>query len=312
MKSINRDRDQADGIRERIKAIEKIENYSLICPTPKSVKVELASMCNLKCSFCYNQHSVRKGFMSLEDFQNIIQQLVDLRVKEVGLLFLGESTMNPNLIEMIKVAKGLGVPYLFLTTNGVLVKKQLMKDIVNSGLDSLKWSINHADRDEFLKETGVDAFDIVIDNIKKTAEYAYQSDSSISLYASSTVYDVENVPIKMQSFVDAHVKPYVSEHYFFNINNQGGLIKDGHFSSDYCNRLPVVPCPRIFNNSYITSDMKVASCCSAFIDDFIVGDLRRNSFKEIWNSDIMINLRRCHLDNKLEGTVCHRSGEAFI
>ena len=312
MKSINCDGDQVDGIRKRIKEIEQVESYSLICPTPKSVKIELASICNLKCSFCFNQYGERKGLMALEDYRNIIQQLVDLRVREVGLLFLGESTMNPNLVEMIKIAKELGVPYLFLTTNGVLVKDDLMKDIVDSGLDSLKWSINHATRGEFLQETGVDAFDIVIDNIKKTAEYARQSGSKINLYASSTVYDIDNIPGEMQAFVNNHIKPFVREHYFFNINNQGGLIKDNHFSSDYCNRLPVVPCPRIFNNSYITSDMKVASCCSAFTNDFIIGDLKKKSFAEIWNSETMINLRRCHLNNNLENTICHRPKGAAV
>jgi MoaA/NifB/PqqE/SkfB family radical SAM enzyme len=307
MGSINYDKDRVDGIRKRIKAIEEIDNYSLICPTPKSVKIELASMCNLKCSFCYNQYSKRKSLMALEDYKNIIQQLVDLRVQEVGLLFLGESTLNPNLVEMIKIAKQLGVPYVFLTTNGVLVKDQLMRDVVDSGLDSLKWSINHYSRDKFLNETGVDAFDTVVDNIKKALQYVNQSKSNLSLYASSTVYDVDNVDSQMKQFVDEHVKPYVREHYYFNLNNQGGLIKDEHFNIDSCNRLPVVPCPRIFNNSYITSDMKVACCCSAFTDDFIVGDLRKNSFSEIWNDETMINLRRSHLDHDLKDTICCRA-----
>lgn len=306
MQSIDENIDKVDGIRTRVKAMEELQCRDIICPPPKSLKIELSSKCNLQCDFCYNKNSARKSFLDFSDYEKIIKEAAELGIEQVGLLFLGESTLYPQLVQAIKLAKEkYKIPYVFLTTNGVLMSGPLMRDICETGLDSLKWSINHPTAISFYEHTKVNAFDTVVKNIRDTYNYVKQNNLPIKLYASSAVYDVNNVEDRMKWFVEVYVKPYVDEHYFFEINNQGGLIKDSHFQCDSCNRLPIVPCPRLFNNSYITSDFKVAYCCAAFNDKFIVGDLHENSFMEIWNSEKMRKLRKAHLDNNLAGTICY-------
>ena len=306
MQSMNNDIDRADGIRTRVKDMEKIQCLDTVCPPPKSLKIELSSKCNLKCDFCYNKQSERHNFMDFDDYESVIKTASELGIEQVGLLFLGESTLYPKLIDAIKLAKEkYNIPYVFLTTNGLLVKDQLMKDLCNSGLDSLKWSINHCSVEDFLKHTKIDGFYTILNNIRNTHEYVKSNNLSLKLYASSAIYDVNNISNEMKNFVDNKIKPYVNEHYYFEINNQGGLIKNNHFTSSYCNRLPVVPCPRLFNNSYITSDMKVACCCAAFTKDFLLGDLKQESFMDIWNGEKMRILRQAHLSGQIENTVCY-------
>lgn len=301
MESINENVvDKIDGIRTRVKDMEEINNLSIVCPPPKSLKIEPSASCNLACSFCYHKKSKRSGFMSLEDFETAIKIAYDYKIPQVGLLFLGEPTLNPSLPEMIYLAKyKYQIPYVFMTSNGIVQEQQLF-DIMHSGLDSLKWSVNYWDQKSFKQETGVNAFYTMLKNIKLAASY----ETKTKLYASSAVYDVDNVRPELQQFIEHEIKPYVYEHYYFKLNNQGGLVQDEHFNTPYCNRLPMVPCPRLFNNSYITWDLKVALCCSAFTDDFIVGDLKKNTFEEIWNGPKMQELRQAHLNKDVSHIIC--------
>ena len=300
MQSIDQNEDKTNGIRVRIKEMEEINRLSTICSSPKSLKIEVSASCNLACHFCYHRQCGRNGLMTKDDFYKAIQVAADYKIPQVGLLFLGEPTMNDLLPEFVTIAKNeFHIPYVFITTNGV-TSEDMIRRLMNSPLDSLKWSVNQPNRERFFKENGVDGFDTQMRNIKLAAAL----DKHTKLYASSAVYDVDHVEPEMTKFIDLEVKPYVYEHYYFKLNNQGGLIQDEHFHTIHCNRLPIIPCPRLFNNSYITYDLKVALCCSAFTDDFLLGDLRKESFESIWNGKKMQELRMAHLSGDVSKTIC--------
>lgn len=301
MESINQTTDKIDGIRTRVKDMEDIDSLSVICGRPKSLKIEVSASCNLGCQFCFHRNSEHDGLMTMADYIKAIEIAYKYKIPQVGLLFLGEPTMNPDLPKMITIAKKTyKIPYVFITSNG-MCSKDMIKDIMNSGLDSLKWSVNYPTKESFARGTGVDGFSTMVENIKYAATF---KSSNTKLYASSAVYDVNNIDPELFKFIEKEIKPYVYEHYYFKLNNQGGLIQDDHFQTMHCNRLPVIPCPRLFNNSYITHDLKVALCCSAFTDDFIIGDLKKDSFDNIWNGKKMQNLRKAHLSGDVSNIIC--------
>ena len=71
-------------------------------------------------------------------------------LKEVGCFYLGESfsAIQSFLIWAIGYAKT-KVPYVFLTTNGSLAKPEYIERCMEAGLDSLKFSINASDDEQF-------------------------------------------------------------------------------------------------------------------------------------------------------------------
>lgn len=291
-------------ITERILDNNKIE-YNYICKPPKSVKIQLASICNLQCNYCYNKFIERTNkFIDFEAFKKIIIQLKQFNVKQIGLLFLGQSTLYPKLIDCINFTKQIGIEYVFLTTNGLLIKDKLLKQIAHSKLDSLKFSINHFSESQFYNQTNINGLNIILQNLKNISEYIKQNNLALNLYASSALYDIENIDNSITEFINLNIKPYVKEHYFFKLNNRGGLIKNQYFQQSYCNESKV-PCPRIFNNSYITTDLKVMSCCCGFTSKYEIGDLNKKSFQEIWNDQKIINLRKAHLKNDIKNTICY-------
>jgi len=116
--------------------------------------IEISSLCNNKCSYCpasiQGEHR-QVGFMSMDVFELTIAWIKHFvkegTQKEVNFFGVGEPTLNPELINMIKYAR-LHLPVvlpLHLNTNGKLMTKELARALKDAG-------INHID------VTGHDAY----------------------------------------------------------------------------------------------------------------------------------------------------------
>jgi MoaA/NifB/PqqE/SkfB family radical SAM enzyme len=111
---------------------------------PDSIKIEITSRCNYKCPYCLTWKTKREtGDIDRKFLYRIFKEAHNVGVKEIGMFLLGESFLVKDLPDYIKYAKEeVGIEYVFLTTNGSLCSPKRTIDIINSGLDSLKFSIN--------------------------------------------------------------------------------------------------------------------------------------------------------------------------
>jgi radical SAM protein with 4Fe4S-binding SPASM domain len=105
----------------------------------KIVEIEINSYCNLACSYCPNREFERKekGDMSLEDYNSIIDQLIDLNFKgRISHEFYGEPTLHPNYDEIIEVTKK-KLPHckLELYSNATRLDKDRIEKLFDLGLD---------------------------------------------------------------------------------------------------------------------------------------------------------------------------------
>ena len=57
-------------------------------------------------------------------------------------------------------------------------------------------------------------------------------------------------------------------------------------------------CPQPFTRISIIEDGRVSPCCTDSNLDLIVGDLKKQSLLEIWESKEMQNVRKLHSDGK--------------
>ena len=148
-------------ITDRIDAITKIpESYRFATlPAPKSVKIEISPRCNYRCGFCAlrNREVQPKWDMDLGLFKRITKEMRDAGVEEIGVFYLGESFMAPNLlVDRIRYLKQeIGMPYVFLTSNASMAFPEAVEECMKAGLDSLKWSCNAADEEQFEEIMGV-------------------------------------------------------------------------------------------------------------------------------------------------------------
>ena len=203
-------------------------------PVPRSVKIELTARCDFQCFFCASAMRLReKADIDPALFRRILAELRGLGVEEIGLFYLGESFLCPWLPEAVRYAKReCGFPYVFLTTNGRMATPERVRECMEAGLDSLKFSFNFADAQQFHDVTRVRAADFrtVEQNLRAARQVRddieARTGQRCGLYASSIRYD-DAQQARMEEAV-ARILPFVDEHYWLPLYGQAGLTSGAH------------------------------------------------------------------------------------
>lgn len=284
-------------------------------PPPRSVKIELTSQCNYRCGFCAHRLRLKnRGEMEWSLFTRLVGEMVDAGVEELGLFFIGESFMCDWLADAIGYAKARGIRYAFLTTNGSLATPERLWACMDAGLDSLKFSMNNSDEEQFKKVAQVKPklFRDAIENLKQARRIRDEHRYNCGLYASSIRYDGEQQE-RMQKLV-AEILPYVDEHYWLPLYSMGSLAEERERELGYRptagnqgrldNLREPLPCWSLFTEGHITYDGKLSACCFDAGDRWIMADLTKVGFKEGWTSEPFTKLREAHLRKDVSGTIC--------
>ncbi len=134
---------------------------------PIHIQVEHTTYCNLNCKTCDRaDHITTPKHLKLEDVKSILAQI---HPQKISLSGNGEPFLHPNMIEIVSLAKDQGCS-VNTTTNGTVLTPEGAEQIVKSGLDLLKISIDGATQDTFRRVRGADKFLEVLDGIRALAE----------------------------------------------------------------------------------------------------------------------------------------------
>lgn len=308
-------------ITDKIDAITKIPETHRFArlPAPKSVKIELTGKCNYRCGFCaLRMRDVQpKHDIDLPLFRRVTSEMRAAGVEEIGLFFLGESFMAPEvLLEALQWVKGeLRFPYVFLTSNASLSDPEDVEPLMQAGLDSLKWSMNAADETQFREVMGVAPkyFRKALRNVKEAWRIRNAGNYPTRLYASSIKYDGEQ-QAKMEALLADYVIPYVDQHYWLPLYSMGAVATEREAELGYrptagnqgrigALREPL-PCWSAFTEGHLRSDGLLSACCFDADGRFVMADLNEVSFMEGWNSGAFQELRTAHLKRDVTGTIC--------
>jgi len=308
-------------ITDRIDSVTKIppEYLKAAPPAPKSVKIEISPRCNYRCGFCAlrNREIQPKWDMDFDLFKRITREMSAAGVKEIGVFYLGESFMGPRLlVDCIAYLKSeLAMPYVFLTSNASMAFPEAIEACMKAGLDSLKWSVNAADEEQFEKIMGVSGrlFHRALDNIRAGWELRRERGYKTGLYASSIRYDGEQ-QAKMEALLRERVIPYVDHHYWLPLYSMGAFATEREAQLGYrptagnqgrigALREPL-PCWSAFTEGHVTAEGKLSACCFDATANWTMGDLTKQSFMDAWHAPEFVKLRAAHLKKDVRGTVC--------
>lgn len=325
-------------ITARIDHVTDIEPGFLqkICPPPPSIKTETSNRCNYKCSFCSLRTRDNPGAedMPWESLQHVMDITRKAGVDEWGCFYLGEATMAPDLLlKEISYAKQIGFPYVFLTTNGSLLTANLVRSMMEAGLDSLKFSINAKDDAQFEEVMGVKAKNYhkslaALDmsrKIRDTGGY------STRLYASYIKFDGQHAE-EMEALLSEYVRPYVDECYALPLYSMGLRAAEIQAATgfmpthgnmgriDETTGLPKragIPCWSVFKEAHVRINPDnghpiLSACCFGSDSRFDICDLMDyDDFMDAWNHPKLQNIRAKHLEcletgntDPLKGSMC--------
>ena len=310
-------------ITDRIDNVTKIppQYQHAKLPAPKSVKIEISPRCNYRCGFCAlrTREQQPKWDMDFGLFRRITREMREAGVEEIGVFYLGESFMNPRLLVdcIAYLKRDVGMPYVFLTSNASMSFPEAVEECMKAGLDSLKWSVNAADEEQFEQIMGVSGrlFGRALDNIRAARELRERHGYKTGLYASSIRYDGEQQR-KMERLLEERVRPYVDQHYWLPLYSMGAFATQrerelgfrptaGNQGRIGALREPL-PCWSAFTEGHVTAEGRLSACCFDATANWTMGDLNRQSFMEAWHSASFLKLRAAHLRKDVAGTVCEK------
>lgn len=307
-------------ITDRIDEVTRIPSayQAAKLPAPKSVKIEISPRCNYRCGFCglRTREVQPKWDMDFELFKRVTREMREAGVQEVGVFYLGESFMNPKLlVDCIAYLKSIGMPYVFLTSNASMAFPEAVEACFKAGLDSLKWSVNACDEEQFEKIMGVSGklFHRALENLQEAWKVRQAGGYKTGLYASSIQYDGEQ-QMKMEKLLTEKVRPFVDQHYWLPLYSMGAFATKreeelgfrptaGNQGRIGALREPL-PCWSAFTEGHVTAEGKLSACCFDATANWTMGDLTKMSFMDAWNSQPFQFLRAAHLKKDVSGTVC--------
>ena len=257
---------------------------------PVRLWVELTSICNYRCIMCPNKDLEKedKGFMDFDLYRKIVDEAKDF-VFEINLAHRGESMMHPELISAIEYAGANGI-FTRLHTNGSLLTDDLSHKIIRSGLDRLSFSFDGYDRETYEKIRVGGDFDKTLDNIVHFLELKKEARSKKPVTTIEVINFDQN---SKDAFVEAK-KRFRSQFenlplnsiVFKEMHNWAGQIEKERQGKKY------TACPFPWNALVIFWDGTVLPCTQDFFGDFVAGNVKNSSLKEIWNGEKMRHLRK--------------------
>ncbi len=261
--------------------------------SPQEVAIENTNACNLRCITCPHSKMKRSvGFMDEELYQKIIDECVQFKVRHVSIGGFGEPLLDSSLIDKVRYAK-YGVEYLSTITNGIPLTQELGRELVKSGLDLLRVSIDAATSDTYTKVRPPGKLEVVEENLIRFIEFWEQQKKRKPLVEVRFVPTPENIHEiahfkKKWKVADRVVIEFTSS-WTGSVNTDTTAIRNPKLAQREA-------CPLLWATLNISWDGKIPLCCLDYENEVVLGDAREESIGEVWGNEKLSEIRRAHLN----------------
>jgi len=302
------------GIIEKIKQPAHRLDYTVKKLTsPLNVTIQITNRCNLNCIHCHRNLKNTKD-LGLRTFKKIIKELRSLNIFNINISG-GEPILIAELPEMIKTVNLSGMK-VTMSTNGLLLTKKLADFYKRAGLHNIQISLDSANPSKHNMIRGMqNAYEILIEKIKllkklkinftivttlinqSPEEYSQVIDLAYKLGASAhktnttvpqgegrklnakilSIKEYKRIWIKKVKKYEGRM-PVLAETMF--------VIQLGknYISPPKIFDLLRVGCPAGILTANINEYGEVNPC--PFFPDMVLGNIKKDNFKKIWNNKI--------------------------
>jgi radical SAM protein with 4Fe4S-binding SPASM domain len=292
---------------------------------PISISFEPTTSCNLRCPECPSglRSFTRETGMLKKDF---FRETIDQLYKELTYLifyFQGEPYLNKDFLEMVKYASDKGL-YTATSTNAHYLTDENARKTVESGLDRLIISIDGTTQDVYQSYRIGGKLDKVLEGAKNIVKWKKELGSKTPfvffqfLVVKPNEHQIEDIKRLAKEIGVDEVRFKTAQIYDYEQGNE--LIptldkfsryrqkSDGTYEikSGLSNH-----CWKLWHANVITWDGLVVPCC--FDKDAMhrLGNLRMQSFKEIWHNDNYQQFRKELFTSRKNIDICANCSEGI-
>lgn len=257
-----------------LKAARAFKTKKDICNYPPfKIYIEPTNICNLKCKACPNSIMKRKkGYMDFSLFRKILNDS-DHFIKQVYLFHSGESMLHPKFIDMVKELKKRKIKVV-LYTNATMLNKQNTKRLINTDIDVISISLHS----EKVKKN--------VKNLQKLLKYKKKPKLIVQVLENEKRRGLKNIIIR-------------------KLHNYCGKLNFRIDKSKYYGCFwPYYMLSVLWNGD-------VVICCRDYEGEFILGNVKNEKLKDIWNNKKTRSFRRL-INNKNPPVPCSKCDRLYM
>jgi len=266
-------------------------NLKIFDEYPPSIQLEITSVCNFRCVFCYqadksfsNRDSGFMGNMEFNLFKKVIDEL-EGNVESITIASRGEPTLHKNFEEMIKYTNGKFLATK-INTNASLLNEKKIHTILSNDIQTIVFSIDAADKELYEKLRVNGKFDKTLRNIENFVnikEKQYPNSRLITRISGVKVNEMQNIE-EMEKIWS----PFADIVAFTNYTP---------WESTYENPINDLkdPCTELWRRLFVWWDGKVNPCDYDYKSSLSQWNASKDSVSDIWNSEFYNQMRDNHL-----------------
>ncbi len=290
---------------------------------PMTVSIEPTTACNLRCPECpsgLRSFTRDTGNLKLDFFTKTIDEIAD-ELLYLIFYFQGEPYINPKFLDMVKHASDKGL-YTITSTNGHFLNKENAIKTIESGLDRMIISVDGTTQETYESYRKGGKLDVVLQGARNMVKWKKEMNSKTphlifqflvvkpnehqidEIYKIADEIGIDEVKLKtaqIYNYEDGNdLIPTISKYSRYH-KTASGKYTVKHKLDNHCWKL--------WHACVITWDGLVVPCC--FDKDALhkLGDLKKMSFKELWQAKPYQNFRKLLLGGRDKIDICKNCTE---
>ena len=288
---------------------ERVNNFELETNFPMFLHIEANYKCNFKCPMCTQgipELKEKFGYsesLKTPDIAKILNEAKEYGCPSISFQGDNEPFLIKEIPKWFAMAKDAGFIDIMVNTNGSAMNERLARDIIESGLTRIRFSLDAITKSTYENIRVGGNFDKTMKNIDLFLAVRERMGSKLPRVGVNFVRMAENSheAIDFTNYWSKKVD-YVVIQDFMTPDVEGDY---GHL--DVVDRLPTkeFKCQQPWQRLYIRGNGDVTPCCAMFSSYLKLGNLHKSSLYSLWNSDAAKSLRQLHAQGRYrENPIC--------
>jgi radical SAM protein with 4Fe4S-binding SPASM domain len=269
------------------------------------VTIEPNNICNLRCIMCpYKEMKRKKVVMSLILFKKVVDEAKEIGCKEIHLTQYNEPFTDRFLSERLVYIRKKGMKSSFYS-NATLMNQEMIKKVLENPPDLIRFSVDGTKKETFESVRNGANYETVVENINNL----FQERNRIGL----------KLPVIEVFFTVLDKNRKEALKFLSKWKNNSDFASlypaDSRSSKDFVGinykKLKSYPC---FNPKkiIILSNGKVVLCCVDIDGSVILGDIKKQTLKEILNSNAYREIYKSQLNRTCNIKMCQDCSKYYI
>ncbi len=267
---------------------KKLKNF------PLHLLIEPTAACNLRCVMCFQlDEAFRKkemmGMMSWDLFKKIVDEAKENNCNAITLASRGEPTLHKQLGDMLLYIAEKKIMEVKLNTNATRLTEELCHKILESGVNSLVFSVDASTKETYESIRVRGKFEQVVENIsrfKRIRDSQYPNSPTVTRISGVKVNSNQNMD-QMFSFWSQYVD---------DVAIVDCIPRWESYGNEKNNILE--PCTVFWERLYVWYDGQVNPCDFDYKSFLSPGNANTTTIADLWLGDNLSKIRDKHLNKQ--------------